>query len=526
MEGTGVDSKKKRARRKRHTKSYEHASKRKYVEAQPAKTNLDFDPSKYIAVSSKFALINKLIRRDLNNNITKPLFYLYSKDDIQQYLSNPYLYEKQLRQAITYIYGASPHFRRLIKYFVGLTDWSYIIEPFGIDPRKANTKTINNNYRKTLRTLDAMSVKTQFPTILTTVIRDDVFYGYIRDEIQDDIVIQQLPSDFCAIASVEGKVPNVTFDFSYFDTYKALLDYYPKEFKTKYSQYEKNRQLRYIELDSPRAFAIKANMDILDYPLPPFAGLLRDLYDLEDYKGLKNAKTALENYAMLAMKLPMDSDGNWQIDYTKAKEFWQNLDSVLPEEIGSVLTPMDIDKISFEKSNTGDVDTVTDAEEHLFTAAGVSSLLFNNAKASANALLLSIKADQAFTYEIVKHFQDVINRYIQSLSYGKNFYVNILDVSPFNRKEVGDAYLKAAAYGFPTLSAYAASQGIGQSELDSMSFLEGSVLGLQDMFRPVQSSTQMSSTSVETNGATDEGGAPTKEIGEVSDSRESNRENE
>ncbi len=226
------------------------------------------------------------------------------------------------------------------------------------------------------------------------------------------------------------------------------------------------------------------------------------------------------------MTLPMDSDGNWKLDYDKAKSFWQNLDSVLPEEIGSVLTPMEINKISFEKSNTGDTDTIADAEQNMFTAAGVSSLLFNNEKASANALLLSIKADQAITYGIVKAIQDVINRYIQEQSYGKNFIVNFLDCSPFNRKELGDAYLKAASYGLPTISAYAASQGINQAELDSMSYLEGTILGLQEMFKPIISSTQLSSDDLEGEGSTDEGGRPTKDIGELSDSRESNQEQE
>ena len=104
----------------------------------------------------------------------------------------------------------------------------------------------------------------------------------------------------------------------------------------------------------------------------------------------------------------MDDDGSWGIDLDKAKEFWRNLDSVLPEEVGSVLTPMDINKISFEKSNTGDTSTIADAQQNIFTAAGVSSLLFNNEKASANALLLSIKADQEITYGIVKSIQDVV----------------------------------------------------------------------------------------------------------------------
>ena len=475
--------------------------------------------------SERFALLNKLIMRDLNNNRSAPTFSRYSKDDITRYLSNPYRYEKQLRDAVIYIYGASSHFRRLIQYFVGLSDLAYIVEPYKIDPKKANIRITNNNYRKVLNALDSMSIKTQFPAILTVCLREDTWFGTMW-VTNDDITFQQLPSDYCAISSKEGHCLNVTFNFSYFDAHAELLDYYPQEFKTKYEQYKKNRANRWIELDSPTSFAIKCNDDILNYSIPPFAGLLREIYDLEDYRNLKLTKTALENYAMIVTKIPLNDDGTWGIDLEKAVEFWQNLSSVLPEEIGSVLTPMDMEKISFERTHAGDTQTVTDAEQNMFSAAGVSSQLFNNPKASANSLLLSIKADQMITYGVVKGIEDAVNRFIQAQPYGKNFHINFLDCSPYNRKEMGDAYLKAASYGFPTISAYCASQGIGQSQLDNMSFLEGEVLGLPEMFKPVQSSSQMSSSDLEGDGATDEGGAPTKDVGEVSDSREQNREQE
>jgi len=482
------------------------------------------DITNMIGISSKFAAMNKLITRDLNNNTSSPTFSLYSKDEISTYLENPYRYETQLRNAVVYIYGASAHFKRLIQYFVSLSDLSYTVSPYKVDPKSANTKTVNRNYRRVLNTLSSMSIKTQFPKILTVCLREDTFFGTML-ESSDCIMIQQLPSDYCSISSVERGVINVTFNFSYFDSHSQMLEYYPDEFRTKYQQYQNNRTTKWIELDSPTSFAVKCNNDILDYSIPPFAGLLRELYDIEDYRQLKASKTALENYAMLAMRLPTDEDGNLKANFGKAKEFWQNLDAVLPEEVGSVLTPMDITKISFEKSNTGDTDTVAEAEEHMFSAAGVSSLLFNNEKASANALALSIKVDQALTFGIVKGIEDVINRYIQSQSYGKNFKVTFLDVSPFNRESAGDGYLKAASYGFPTICTYAASQGLGQAELDSMSFLEGGVLGLQDMFKPIQSSNQMSSSDLaESKGATDEGGAPKKDVTELTDSGEQSRE--
>lgn len=145
-------------------------------------------------------------------------------------------------------------------------------------------------------------------------------------------------------------------------------------------------------------------------------------------------------------------------------------------------------------------------------------------KRSANALLLSIKADQAITFKLVKGIEDVLNRYIHSLKYGEKFKVTFLDCSRFNQKELGDAYLKAASYGLPTISMYAASQGLGQEELDSMSYLETDILGLQDMFKPLVSSAQMSSDDLDSEAATDEGGAPEKDIGDLSDAGEQSRE--
>ena len=58
------------------------------------------DFSGMIGISSKFAVLNRLITRDLNNNTTTPTFSLYSKEDVQGYLANPYTYEKQIRNAV------------------------------------------------------------------------------------------------------------------------------------------------------------------------------------------------------------------------------------------------------------------------------------------------------------------------------------------------------------------------------------------------------------------------------------------
>lgn len=472
---------------------------------------------------SSFSGVSAMILRDLNDYSARDVrgygfFGKYKKDDIARYLRFPSKFEKELRRAIQYIYGASPHFRRIISYFVGLTDWAYVVSPHNIDPQRANGTTVHRNYRKVLNALSSMDIKTQFPKILTVCLREDVFYGTMHLN-GDKIMIQQLPSDYCHITEIVDNVPNVTFDFHYFDSHRQYLPFYPEEFRTRYDVYKEDRlRKRYQTLDSPTSFAIKCANDILNYALPPFAGVLPELYRLEDYKVLKLSKLALENYAMVVMKLLMNDQGEWLLDLPKAEDFWRNLDAVLPEEIGSILTPMPVEKISFEKSNTGDTDTIADAEENLFTAAGVSSLLFSNPKASANALLLSIKADQMITYGIVKSIGDMVNRYIHAQGFGRYFQVTFLDCSTYNRKELGDQYMKGLQYGLPLISAYAATQGLAQNDLDNMAYLENDILKLGELFKPLQSAATMSSGS-------DEAGRPETEDSELTDEGENSREN-
>lgn len=486
-------------------------------ESSPQVTPIRVDgaPPFDFRMPTKFAAINRLITRDLNGVNSAPTFFLYSRDEIASFLKNPSQYQDNLRNAVIYLYTASPHFRRLIQYFASLSDLSYVVSPYRIDTATAKTKTVRTNYRRVLNLLSSMDIINQCQKILTVCLREDTFYGTMW-ESSEGTIIQQLPSQYCAVAVIEDNVLNVSFDFSYFRSNQQNLPLYPEEFRRKYEIYSKDNSQRWQELDSPYSFAIKYNKDILNYSTPPFAGILREIYDLEDYKQLRMTKTEIENYAMLVMTLGVNSDGSWTMDLNKAKDFYHNLDSVVPEEIGTVLSPMPIQKISFERTQGGDTDTIAEAEQNLFTAAGVSSLLFNNEKATSNALLLSIKADQALTYSIVKSIESAFNRYIHRHSFGKYFKVTFLDVSPFNRKEVGEAYLKACQYGIPMVSYYCASQGLMQDEMDCMNFLEDDVLGIKGRFTPLQSSA--------TRSADDTGGRPKSDIGDLTEEGEKSQE--
>lgn len=462
--------------------------------------------------------VHKVLLRNLNEDTSSPTFYKYSKSQIMEYIKDPAKNEKALRDAIIYMYGASTRFARIIQYFAGLSDLSYFLSLNNVNVEKANVKTLKNNRLKTLNFVNSMNLKTQGREILTVCIREDVYYATCWVD-KDNVTIQQLPSDYCKIASIENNVCNVTFNFSYFSgTREKYLEFYPQEFTTKYNAYKKDRKLQWQELDSPNSFAIKCNRDIKGYAMPPLVGVLSSLYDLADYQDLKLSQTELENYALLVMKLGM-TNGEWDMDFKKAREFWMNLDDVMPDQVGSVLSPMPIEKIDFKNSGASETDKVAEAENSILTEAGVSSLIFNNPKASANALLLSIKADQAFTFSIVKSMEDAFNRLIAGQSFGKNYKITFIDSSPFNRKEMAEQYLKAATYGFPTISMYGATVGLNPDELETLNFLENDMLGLVNKFVPLRSSNTMSGTD-----DADERGRPQAEIDDLSDSGETSQE--
>ena len=70
---------------------------------------------------------------------------------------------------------------------------------------------------------------------------------------------------------------------------------------------------------------------------------------------------------------------------------------------------------------------------------------------------------------------------------------------------------------------YCASQGLGQAEIDCMNFLENDIIGIKDIFVPLQSSSTQSSKT-ESKGATDDGGRPPKDMEDLTESGEQNQE--
>lgn len=465
---------------------------------------------------AQFAALSKVVYRDLTKTKRNPTFYKYTRDQIATFIKDPARNEKALRDAMVYIYNASPHFRRIIQYLAGLSLFQYIVEPHRLDPTTAKPDTVRKQWQRTVNLVSTMDIKAQFPDILTVCLREDTYYGTIWTAA-DSITLQQLPSDYCTISSIEGNVFNVSFDFSYFNVYSEYLDLYPPEFTTKYRAYQSNTtELRWQELDSPNSFAIKANSEVPSYSIPPFSGILEDIYNLQDYKALQMTKTELENIAMLIVKLGKNKEDNWEIDFDKAIEYVQQIAREVPEEVGVAFSPMQIDKISFDKAGQANDDRILRAEEAIYSSGGVPSNVFNSDSSSSQALQQAIRSDQSMTYGLVKKIEAALNRYLLYQSFSKNFRIKFLDTSRYNVDDCIDRYYKACTVGSSAISLYHAALDIDQNEMQGLLFLESDILGLSDKLVPLKTSHTQSG----------KGGRPEKDADELTDEGEKSKEGE
>lgn len=452
---------------------------------------------------TSFAQLGKIALRNLTANDKTITFAKYTKAQLVEYLKAPDKNEKQLRDMSTYLYNISNFYRNLILYFSRMLTFAYIVEPYNLDlSKKINEKTFRSQYQKVLNDLDKMSIKHEFQKILTTAFKQDVFYGYIY-EINDSFMVQELDPNYCKISSSEDGVYNIAFDSSYWDSRKEDLETVDPEFKTLYNTFKsQGTKMKWQELNSEKTICIKINEEVL-YPIPPFVSLFSALADIEDYRALSKASTETNNYKALSLKIPINKEtGEPLIEWEKAKEYYAQLANVLPENIGAILTPMDIDSWDFQKSGAlSDTNLVTNAEASFFAESGVNSQLLGGHTSSSSSLEKSIEVDETKIWGVLRQFERWTNRRLKRISSSIKFRVNFLNVTIYNQKEVHERYLKDGQYGLPVRMAIAATSDITPSSLINMSFLENTILDLASGEIPLKSS--------HTNSGDDEGGRPT-----------------
>lgn len=446
-----------------------------------------------------FAQLAKLIYNDLESTTASTaLFNGMTKERVIEALKNPQKNEKLLRDLSIFLYVVSPQYSRLCSYYAEMPTLDHYVEPYKLNVDKVNIKTFLKQYNDTLFEIDNMNIKHEFQKVMQIAFREGIFYGY-EYKTEDSYFLQKLNPDYCKISGVEDGVYNFKFDFNYFTVDEKRLDNYAPEFTTKYNKFRntkktrgKNKEdLQWQEIDSAYSICIKTDESIL-YPMPPFVGVLQDIFEINDYKSLKKASNEMQNYALISGKIPMkensDTANDFKLGMDTAVQFGNRIMEELPDQVGfllSVFDDMQLFRLNDDKVGT---DKVEEAVKNFWSSTGVSKNLFADDSNTDAAIKYSSITDEQSVFVILRQIERWINRKLKFNEKKYKFKINLLDVTHTNRKDTVTELLKACQFGLPYKTKLFVSMGGSQSSMSSMEFLENDVLGLHEKWIPLQSS--------------------------------------
>lgn len=444
----------------------------------------------------------------------------YDKEQIKRFLEYPEKNEKNLRNVSIHLFNNSGHYMRLIFYLARMLTLDYIITPIHITKKDIKTSKFKEDYEKATKYVDDFNIKHELNKILVTMISEDVFFGYERKKGRSS-TIQKLPSEYCVITGMEDGLYTFSFDMRYFSGDKSRLNNFDSDFKKLYKKYEETN-VSLQPLNTDKAVCLKFREDV-SYAIPPFAMVFPEILDLEDSKELVKTKNILENFKLLLQKIPFKKDPKSEKDFIigmdSVRQFHRDIKSVLPDQIGLITSPMDIEDFSFERKNNAISDNLKESKEGFYDSAGIPSSLFNAGSKSSIAIAKAVQSNESMMFGVLRQFERFFKRRLgQIIEAEYSFEVIFPDLTEYNKDSVSDRYLKMAQFGFPK-SLVGASLGLSTSQLTGLTMLENDFLELDNKLVPLMSSHTM--------GAGGEGaGAKPKKDEELSDKGLETRDDE
>ncbi len=430
--------------------------------------------------------------------------------------------QERLIEISQLLYVKSPQYKKLIKYYSGMPTFAHVIVPIkDISSGKISANKIRKQYSEIGELLKIINLRHEMKKVMNTAFTEDVFYGYIFRS-KKGFHIQKIDSKIAKITSIdtENSMFNYSINMSHFQKDETLLKSYSDEIQVKYRRWKllkgKNPKIDdWVELDPENTMCVKANEEMLE-TVPPFAGVFDAIYDIDGFKQLRKDKEEIGNYRVVTQKLPMREDSEDNNDFLIDKEwftyFHNMMADVVPDNVGVITSPMEIDALKFER-DTVDSDGVAKAERDFWNGSGTS--MFNADKSTSEGLRLGQKTDQQLVFDLLIQIENWLNRYLKFEYKDLMFNVSILNVTEFNRKDMFDMYSTGGQYGSPLKHHMNATLGLDPLDVLNMAYLENDILKLHEKFIPLASSHTMGNQDLGSNSGED--GRPKKDKDEISD---------
>ena len=411
-----------------------------------------------------------------------------------------------LREISDFYFDISGIYKRGCEYIAFLNRYDYFVTPYSKYNKKQNNNKILSQFYEILEFLDKSNLKKKFSEISLEVIKHGCYYGYKIDS-KDQIILQDLPADYCRSKYFIDNRPAVEFNMKFFDdkfrdsTYRQkILNIFPKEFNVGYQMYkngllppETSGEENSWYLLNPKN-AVKFNLNNSD--IPYLIDAVPAIIDLEEAKEIDRKKMIQQLMKIIIQKLPIDKNGDLVFDVDEAKDLHANavamLKNVLGADVLTTFAEIKVEDMDTTSTVSANADSLEKVERAVYDQFGFSKNIFNT---DGNlSLEKSICDDEASVKSFNTQFEDFINN-LCLIDFGDKttyFKIKILETTIYNYKEMSKLYKEQVQLGYSKLLPQLAL-GHSQSEILAELTFENKILDLSSIMVPAQMSSTMSS---------------------------------
>lgn len=414
---------------------------------------------------------------------------------------------KQMRELSKYFAQTNGIYARAVRYLSDIYKFDNMIYPnLDLDDKleKSDNDKILKKFNAVLEHFDNSAIQLLCRKWASQVCLEGVYYGYVCDDINDKLVVQDLPTNYCRSRFLHRGLPLIEFNCQYFDkatqdtNYREqLLNLFPEEIKVGYVKYKAGQlpsetqgdDAGWLMLDVNRAFKFNFN----DNDIPPFVYAIPSLIELGEVQDLEKEKLLQELQKILIQTFELDKNGQIPFTMPELQQLNQNAIDMVGDAVGiSVLSTVATVHLEDMSPDSEGKDRVETAENTVYNDLGISTNLFNT---SGNlALEKSIITDEAYVKPLLLQFEQFFNNYI-GWQFNKNnlkFRFKMLMTTIFNYKDLSNTYKDLTKIGFSRFLPMVAL-GHTQKEVSSMAKLEQQIMELDNWMLPPFSSNTMSS---------------------------------
>lgn len=417
----------------------------------------------------------------------------------------------EMRRISNLYYSLNGIYHRACDYLAYLYRYDWYISADIYDENAKEDKIIKD-FGKVLTFFDNSYIKKLCGEIAGKVVRDGCYYGYIIDDPKQ-IILQQLPIEFCRTRYNVGNTPAVEFNMRFFDTFPSteyrnkVLKLFPEEFQKGYKLYQENKLKEadgstvvgtwsclydgWYLLDPE--YTVKFNINNSDIPI--LFSAIPSLINLEEAQGLEKKRQMQKLLKIIIQKLPLDKNSELVFDVDEARDIHNNAVEMLAQTIGvEVLTTFtDVDSIDLSDTTANSDDNLATAERTAYNAMGISRNIFNT---DGNlSLEKSILNDESTVRSLLFQFNVFMDRIITKKNSNikkYNFKFTMLETTQYNYQALSKLYKEHMQNGASKLLPQIAL-GHSQSFILNTIHFENEILHLSEiMIPPLMSSTMNS----------------------------------